>query len=186
MGLLLAALEPFGQAEIRHMRLSLFVHQNVCRLQVAVQDAALMRVMHRLGHDGHEPGRRPRLGRVMLHPSVKTGSTYQLHAEKVLPAALADLVNRHDVRVIELGDRLRFVLKSDQLGFRREATRFYDLERDRPIERELLGFEHDPHSPAPQLAQDFVARFFEPFRSVDDQPELLIPVRLRLSTRFNG
>ena len=77
--------------------------------------------------------------------------------KKWLPAALADLVDRHDVRMIELGNGFRLVLKSNQLGFRCEAARLDNLEGDGSVERSLVGFQDHAHPATPQLAQNFVA-----------------------------
>ena len=49
--------DPLGQAEVGDVRLALLVEQDVRRLQVAVEDAALMGVMDRLRGDGDQPRR---------------------------------------------------------------------------------------------------------------------------------
>ncbi len=103
-------------------------------------------------------GRRPGIGGKLEQPLVEAGSLDQLHAEEMPSLVLADLVDRHDVRVVELGDGLGLILKSQQLGFRGENARLDQLEGDRPIERDLAGFQDNAHSPSPQLAQDFIAR----------------------------
>ena len=46
---LAVAFDPLGQAEIRDVRLAVLVEQDVGRLEVAVQDAPLVCVVHRLG-----------------------------------------------------------------------------------------------------------------------------------------
>ena len=143
------AVKPLGQSEVGDVRLALLVHQHVCRLQVAVQDAALMGVMHGLSHSRDQPGGSARIAGEFLEPPVEAGPVHQLHAEEMLPAALAYLVDRHDVRVIELGDGLRLVLKPNQLGFRCEAARLDHLQGDGPVERDLVGFEDHAHPAAP-------------------------------------
>ena len=47
-----------GQAEVGDVRLAALVKQDVCRLEVAVQDAPLVRMVNGLGDRGHQPGRR--------------------------------------------------------------------------------------------------------------------------------
>jgi len=39
------------------MRLPLGIDQNICRLEITVQNAALMRVVNGPGNSHHEPGR---------------------------------------------------------------------------------------------------------------------------------
>ncbi len=69
--------------------------------------------------------------------------------KKCRPPVLADLVDRHDVRVVELRDGLGLVLKSQQLAFGGETARLDHLEGDGPVERDLVGFEDDAHPPRP-------------------------------------
>ena len=45
------------------MRVPQAIHQNIGRLQIAVQDASLMRVIDGVSHVGDEPGRIARPGR---------------------------------------------------------------------------------------------------------------------------
>ena len=90
-------------------------------------------------------------------PLVETFARDQLHAEEMPPLVSPDLVNRHDVGMVELRDRLGLVLKAHKLGFRGENARLDHLERDRPVERDLVGFEDDAHSTSAQLAPDLVA-----------------------------
>ena len=53
--------DPLGQAEVGDVRLALLVQQDVRRLQVAVEDAALVGMVDRLGDDGDQPGRGARV-----------------------------------------------------------------------------------------------------------------------------
>ena len=57
-------LDPLGQAEVGDVGLALGVEQDVGRLQVAVQDAALVGVVDGLGDLGDQPRGGPRVGRV--------------------------------------------------------------------------------------------------------------------------
>jgi hypothetical protein len=54
-----ASTDALGQAEVGDVRLAVFVEQDVGRLQVAVQDAALVRVVHR-PRRRRQPRRLPR------------------------------------------------------------------------------------------------------------------------------
>src|SRR5262249_53698971 len=72
---------------------------------------ALMRMEDRSGRNLHQCGRAPRVVGVIIQPLVETLAADQFHAEVVLVFELADLENRHDVGVIESGDRLGLVVK---------------------------------------------------------------------------
>ncbi len=45
--------QPLGQTEVSHVRLAGSIEQDIGRLQIAMQDAALVGIMHRAG-DGRE------------------------------------------------------------------------------------------------------------------------------------
>ena len=66
-------------------------------------------------------GRRAGFGGEIGEPLVEAGSRDQLHAEEMPSVVLADLVDRHDVRVVELRDSLGLVLKPQQLAFGGES-----------------------------------------------------------------
>ena len=71
---------------------------------------------------------------------------------------LADFVNRHDMGMIELRDSFGLVLKAQELIFGGERARLDQLDRDRPIERDLMGLQDDAHPASPELAADLIAR----------------------------
>jgi hypothetical protein len=88
------------------------LEEDVGGLQVAVQDAALVGVIHRPRHRRQQPGRPPLVlfpGRRPLAAGQGVGQAAaldQLHAEVALPLVFADLVDRHDVGVVEVGRRV--------------------------------------------------------------------------------
>ena len=55
------ARQPLGQAEVGHVRLAGAVEQDVGRLEVAVEDAALVGVVHGAGDGRQQLGRGPRI-----------------------------------------------------------------------------------------------------------------------------
>lgn len=46
--------EPLGQSEVGHVWLAVRVEQDVCRFEVAMQDAALVGVVNGAGQFGHK------------------------------------------------------------------------------------------------------------------------------------
>jgi hypothetical protein len=69
---------------------------------------------------------------------------------------LPDLVDRHDVGMVQERDRLGLVLEAAQLIVGGEHVRLEHLERDRPVQADLAGLIHDPHAAAAQLLVDLV------------------------------
>ena len=78
----------------------------------------------------------------------------QLHRVEVEAPLPSDRVYRDDVRVMQLGRRLRLALEAlDRLRGHAQC-RGQHLQRDAPVERNLPRLVDDPHSAATNLAQD--------------------------------
>ena len=123
LGELDVGLDLLRQPEVGDVRMALVVDQDVGRLEVAVQDAAGVGVGHRLGRLGHQAGGGPRVVLVAAQQRHEAAAGDQLHAEVVLAVVLADLVDRHDARVVEQGDGLGLVAGTGAARRRRPAGR---------------------------------------------------------------
>ena len=83
-----------------------FVEQQVLRLDVAMHDAVLVRVLQRLAdrrHDGQRLLRREAPG---LHRLPQIHAIHELHEQVVEPARLAEVVHGDDVRMAQRRERL--------------------------------------------------------------------------------
>ena len=141
-------LDALGDAEIGNVRLASAIDQDVGGLQIAVQDAALMRVVNRAAHFGqqaHAFTRRSQEPRYFAREAVPLD---ELHAEEVAALMLTDLVNGNDIRVIEARRRLDLVVKAVQFARRRKLAGQDHLEGDRPIQADLAGLVDDAHAAA--------------------------------------
>ena len=94
-----------GQAEVGHVRLPLGIEQDIGRLQVAVQVAVPVRVVDRACHGRQEPRGREGIPDQAGDVPREAPAIDPLHGE-VEAAPAVDLVDRHDVRVVEVGRRL--------------------------------------------------------------------------------
>ena len=74
-----------------------------------------MRVMDGAGHRRHEPRRRARLAAKSLDLCGQIAAVDELHAEVMMAVVLADLVDRHDIRVIQVRGRLGLEPESLQI-----------------------------------------------------------------------
>jgi hypothetical protein len=129
------------------------IQQDVRRLQVAVEDASLVRVMHRPGDFGDEPRRGLRIGGVAGQDLGQARAVDELHAE-ILPAVvLADLVDRDDSRMVEVGRRLGLVAEGVHLVVVGPVAGPEHPDGDRPIEVPLPGLVDDPHAAAAEDPQ---------------------------------
>jgi hypothetical protein len=149
-------LDSLGQAEVGDVRAALGVGQHVGRLQVAVEDAAHVGVMQRLGHLGHERrgGARVVLSGVQATDEAPPGD--QLHGEVALAVVLAHLVERHDPGVVEQRHGLGLVLEPPQIVVVGQDAGLDHFKGHRPVETELAGLVDDAHAAAAQLAADLV------------------------------
>lgn len=74
----------------------------------------------------------------------------------MLPLMLIDIVDRHDVRMIQVGGRFRFRAKSPRVLFRGQLTRQDHLQRRDVVGLQLTDFEDHSHSAAGDFFQQFV------------------------------
>ena len=97
-----------GQAEVRHARLIVGVDEDVRGLEVAVQDATLVRVVNRPG-DGLQI-LRGALGRqnAFLGQTREIRSLHEIHHQEVLAFMHADFVDGHDVGMLQARRRRGF------------------------------------------------------------------------------
>ena len=132
--------------------------QDVARLEVAVDDAALVGVMHGPGQrldQARGLGPAAAAGRRICAASVPP-PTYS-RARYDVPGVAADLVDLHDAGVLQAGDGLRLQAKTRQL-FRAGIRPGEDhLEGDEAVERHLPGLVDHPHAAAAQLFENLEA-----------------------------
>ena len=73
----------------------------------------------------------------------------------MLAVVLSDFVDGHDVRMLQIGRRLRFTTEALNLGLAREFSGENHFQRDRAIEARLPGFPNNAHA----AARDFLLQF---------------------------
>ena len=131
---------PQGQPEIGHERLAAPVEQDVARLDVPMHQPLLVGVVQRLGHRRHQFDRFVDRKPGLLEPRGEVGAVDVLRDDEagaVLGAA--DIVDGHDVRVVEVGDGAGF----GQVGFgvfgpsHQLAVRH--LDGDEPLQLVVVG-----------------------------------------------
>ena len=105
-----------------------------------------MGVMDGLGRLGDQFGRGTGSIFVVVEPIGQAAALDELHGEVLLPLVLADLVDRDDARVVELGDGLGLVLEPAELNVAGEDAGPDHLQGHLTIERHLASKVHDPHA----------------------------------------
>ena len=137
-GLFVRAADLFGQAPVEHDRFAVVAQDDVLRLQVAVNDAARVRVGQRLAHI-HEDIQQPRQrqlvfvagSQLLVLPTERLRERFaldQLHRVE-RPAAAIHFVDRHDVGMLQLPSDLR-LFDQPPHRLRRGRAGLHFLERD--------------------------------------------------------
>ena len=102
-------------AEVHHLDAAVLQQHDVLRLDVAVDDAALVRVLQRL-QDLHRKVQRlaPLDLALLLDVLLERDAVHIFHDDVLDAVAEADVVHLDDVRVREHRDRLRFVSEAPE------------------------------------------------------------------------
>src|SRR2546425_760118 len=87
-----------------------------------------------------------------------------LHHEVVEPALALDPIDRDDVRVVELGGGLRFLLEAAHHLLVLRHVRGEDLDRHLALQGEVVGEEHRGHPALAQQALDLVLPLDQPLQ----------------------
>ena len=148
----------FGNAKIGNFHPPFFVQQNVLRLDVAMDDAFVMRELQRLANLRHDLQCFARLefaGPLQL-PQIQP--IHKLHDEEGQPVHLAEFVQRHDIGMAQLCQCPRFAI--EPLGKTRTAghLRRQNFQRHQPIQRRLPRFIDRPHPAFADEPQNFELR----------------------------
>ena len=156
-----------GQAEVADLRhrtrhragrllIGVRLHQDVGRLQVAMDDALPMRHVDRAGQRLDQPRRLPGRPGVAADPVGQGPAADPLHRQEGVAVMDPHLVDLHDVGVLDAGGQLRLAAEPLPLGFRREAAGQDHLQGHQPPEAAMPGLVDHPHPAPSDLAEDGV------------------------------
>ena len=155
-GRFLIARRKLGEAEIQHLCLASARDEDVCRLDVAVDDAARVGGIQRVGDVNAQfqevvDGQGPLADAMLQRPAVE-----QLHHEEPLAVVLADVEERADVGVIQRrGDACLALEAFDRLRIARQLRR-EEFDGNLPAEPRVLGAIDHSHAAAAEFFDDAV------------------------------
>ena len=147
-----------GDAEVSDLDHVIVRDHDVLRLDVPVDDAVGVRVLQRLADlRGVVQRLRGAEYTVLRHALFERLALDELHDNILRLAAVADIVDRNDIRLREHGDRVRLRLKAVfQLGIRRHLIA-QDLDGNIAVQLVAHGLVDDRHTAAADDLQDLVA-----------------------------
>src|SRR5262249_47424697 len=137
-----------GQSEIAHVRFAVGIQEDIPGLEVAVENPSLVGKVNRTA-DLHQQGRGRSRGETRVWITDSGGERAALdesHAEEVLAFNLTDIIDRHNVRVIELGRRFGLGSEALDLNLTGKLAGENHLQSDNTIEAYLAGAVNNAHS----------------------------------------
>ena len=110
-----------------------------------------------VGHGGRDPGRlRP--GRAVVpQPPAEVGAVEVIGDDVDLPLVHADVVDRHDAGVAQLGEPAGLLEESLRLGLRHLGAAAEDLDGHGPVELGVVAEVHGAEAAGPQGVPHLVA-----------------------------
>ncbi|MDP6372786.1 MAG: hypothetical protein QF463_07345 [Vicinamibacterales bacterium] len=152
----LRAFQDLGHAEVGQQAVAPFVQQVVAGLDVTMDQSFGVGAVERISHLRHYllnliERQRPAVQR----PRQRPGGD-QRHDDVGEPVGFAEIVNREDVWVLEVGQHLGFLPKAaEELGVLGQMAR-QDLECDVALDRRLVGLVDRRHAALAERSDDAV------------------------------
>ena len=146
-----------GQAEVEDFDRAAVGDVNVCRLDVAMDDAVLVGVVEPLADFRRDLDLAPQAYSLRSrHPREEILSLQVLHGEIRLSLVLAEIVNGNDVSVRQLAGGSRLAEEPfAQLRVLIDRDRNH-LDGDDPFEERVAGAIHDPHATLAEFFDDLI------------------------------
>src|SRR4051812_24266199 len=147
-----------GEAEVEHLHLALVGHEDIRRLDVAMDDAAAVGGVEGIG-DLDAVLRQGRvLDRLPADLLVERLAFEQFHGDELLAVVVADFIDGADVAVVQRGCGASLALEAlERLRITLEFA-VEEFERDVAAEVDVLSFIYDAHAAAAEPTKDAVMR----------------------------
>ena len=155
---MLCSRHQFGYAKIRHLHAALPIQQDILRLDVAVDDALVVGILEGVANLRHDRQRLARRHPPAVHQPAQTHPVHEFHQEVEKAVRPAGIIDGHNARMIQPGQRLGFPGKP--LGKRRVTAnaRRQDLQRRYPVQFLLADLIDHSHAAPTQDLQNLELR----------------------------
>ena len=145
-------------AEIQDFGVAPAGDKNICRLDVAVDDALRVGSVQSISDLDGQIEHRLNFQGLAANSAPKRLALQQLHSKENSPLGLVDLVNGADVGMIQCRSSLGFTLKSaDHKGALCDVIG-QELESYKATELYILGFVYDTHRAGAEFFDDVIVR----------------------------
>jgi hypothetical protein len=145
----------FREAEVEHLHRAVGPQLDVGWLEIAVDDALVVRGAKRIGDLAGNGERFVDRERPLLDPLGQRRSVHHLEDERSVAVERFHPIDRGDIRMIEGGEHLRFAFEPGEavriVGDRRQEN----LDGDVTIEPRVAGAIHRAHSAFTECCEDF-------------------------------
>ena len=170
-----------SDAEVGDLHPTPGIQQDILRLDVPMEHALFVRILQRLADVRHDREGLPRRESSGPHGLTQIHPVHKLHDEVAEPFGLTEVVNRHNVRMVQT--RQQTPLPSEPFGEGRVAARRQrqQLQRHNSVQMTLPGRIDKPHAA--------VAHQFEHFQLRKGRPNTFRGRRLhpaRRTAAFRG
>ncbi len=123
-----------------------------------MNDALVVSRLHGSGQRLHQRRRFPNRQRRTIQLLVQAAAAAEFQGEEGLALVFADLMDLHDVGMLQTGDRFRLDLEAGQIRLAGVTAGQDHLQGDEAMEFVLPGLVDDAHAAATQHAKDVIAR----------------------------
>src|SRR5262245_61879035 len=145
------------ETEVRDVDAPFLVDQDVGALDVPVDRPAFVRVRERARRRSQDRDHHgDRQGSLTFDDGIEGTSLDELHHDVMDSARFTDLVDRHDVGVIESRGSARFATQALRNGAAHRCAREHGFECNGPSQRDIHRLENRGHAPAAAFAFDLV------------------------------
>src|ERR1700747_2228112 len=144
------------QTEIKDLYLAAPSHENIRGLDVAVDDAACVRCVQRIGNLDAEVEDLIEGQWSVVDPMLERLTVEVLHGDEGAAVEFADIVNCANIGVVERRGGTRFALKALERGRIRYRIFRKEFQSDFAAQPSVLGLVYDSHPAAAEFLQDTI------------------------------
>ena len=148
----------FGEAEVENFCLAARSDEDIRGLDIAMNDAAGMSGVERIGNLNREIEERGKRNRAAADSFAERLAFEQLHDEKWAAIRFAYVEERADAGMIQRGDGARFALKAFERGGIVSEFAGEKFQRDEAAETNIFGAEDLAHAAAAERFDDAIMR----------------------------